>query len=265
MKNKQAVAPQTKPFGNEAFLNSAGTEIRWLGNAGVFINSRGTCVMVDPLLEGFDMPLLIDMPILPQDVPSLDAVLITHSDNDHFSVDTCKDMSGVCKEYHSTLYVSQLMRDMGLNGFGHEIGEHFMVGNSEIRVTPADHAWQNDVGGFERVFLREDFCGFYITTPDAKIWIPGDSRLMKEHLEMEAPDVMIFDFSDNSWHIGLENAIILANNYPEAQLILSHWGSVDAPDMDPFNADPASLEGKVVNPQRIHILAPGEAYRIPKD
>jgi L-ascorbate metabolism protein UlaG (beta-lactamase superfamily) len=44
--------------------------------------------MVDPLLEGFEMPLLFQPPILPKAVPRLDAVLITHRDNDHYSVPT---------------------------------------------------------------------------------------------------------------------------------------------------------------------------------
>ena len=73
IKNKsQARAPKTQLFGAEAFASSDKTIIRWLGNAGTFINSRGTCVMIDPLLEGFDLPLLVDMPILPEDVPHLD-------------------------------------------------------------------------------------------------------------------------------------------------------------------------------------------------
>ena len=33
------------------------------------INDHGTVIMIDPLLEGFDMPLLIDMPIDVKDVP----------------------------------------------------------------------------------------------------------------------------------------------------------------------------------------------------
>ena len=37
--------------------------------------------MIDPLLKDFDMPLLIDFPLATKDVPHLDAVLITHSDN----------------------------------------------------------------------------------------------------------------------------------------------------------------------------------------
>ncbi|CZQ89537.1 Hypothetical protein Tpal_1147 [Trichococcus palustris] len=40
------------------------------------------------------MPLLIDMPIEPEQVPQLDAVLITHYGNDHYSAPTCKALAG---------------------------------------------------------------------------------------------------------------------------------------------------------------------------
>jgi L-ascorbate metabolism protein UlaG (beta-lactamase superfamily) len=54
--------------------------------AGFLINSRGTTLMVDPRLSGFDMPVMIEFPIAASDVPRLDAVLVTHSNNDHYSV-----------------------------------------------------------------------------------------------------------------------------------------------------------------------------------
>ena len=91
----QARAPQTQPFGGAAFGESDGTTLRWLGMAGFLINSRGTTIMVDPLLEGFDMPIMIDMPIAAQDVPGVDAILVTHSDNDHYSVPTCRALAPV--------------------------------------------------------------------------------------------------------------------------------------------------------------------------
>ena len=93
---KLAVAPKTKSFGKEAFNKSKDTVIRWLGNAGVMINSRGTCIMIDPLLKGFDMPLLIDMPISVEEISHLDGILITHCDNDHFSRVTFRELSEVC-------------------------------------------------------------------------------------------------------------------------------------------------------------------------
>lgn len=88
-KKYQAKAPPTQPFGAAAFEPSKQTTVRWLGFAGFFINSRGTTLMIDPVLEGFDMPVLIEIPITPQVVPRLDAVLITHGDNDHYSLPIC--------------------------------------------------------------------------------------------------------------------------------------------------------------------------------
>src|SRR5690349_15419516 len=255
-KKYQAKPPPTQPFGAKAFAASDQTTIRWTGNAGSFVNSRGTTLMIDPLLQGFDMPILIDMPNLPKDVPRLDAVLVTHSDNDHYSVPTLSDLARVTKAFHSTGYVASLMKTHGWPASGHAIGEVFTIGPVSVKLTPADHAWQNSMPAREgqRRFSDDDACGFLIETPDGVLWHPGDSRLMPQHLTMPAPDVILFDFSDNEWHFGLAGAAKLANAYPDTVLLLSHWGTVDAPDFTPFNGDPAKLAPLVVNPERIRVL-----------
>ncbi len=260
----QAKAPATQPFGAEAFATSEGTVLRWLGMASFLINSRGTTIMVDPLLGGFDMPIMIDMPITADHVPGLDAVLVTHSDNDHYSVPTCRELAGVTRAYHSTQYVGALMKEEGLPAHGHDIGEMFGVGPVRVTVTPADHAWQNaSPGASSRVFEPEDACGFWLETSDGTIWAPGDSRLIPDHhLRMPAPDALLFDFSDSEWHFGLDGAVRMANAYPETPLLLHHWGCVDAPDFAPFNGNPESLYGRVDNPDRIHVLAPGEPFTL---
>lgn len=264
MQQQQARAPQTQPFGPEAFQPQNQTVLRWLGMAGFLLNSRGTTVMIDPLLGGFDMPVMIEFPIGAEAVPRLDAVLVTHSDNDHYSVPTCRQLAPVTAAFHSTRYVDTLMRAEGLPSSGHDIGDRFTVNQIDVEVTPADHAWQNDVpGAADRVFQPEDCCGFWIETPDGTVWAPGDSRLIPEHhLHMPAPDAMLFDFSDSEWHFGLDGAVAMANAYPDTPLLLHHWGCVDAPDFPPFNADPASLPDRVVNPDRIIVLAPGEPYTL---
>ena len=81
---------------------------------------------------------------------------------------------------------------------------------------------------------------------------------------MPNPDLILFDFADDRWHIGLDNAVKLANIYPKADLLCVHWGSVDAPDMAPFNPDPMVLPGRVENPERIFALAPGEPLTLTK-
>lgn len=260
-KKYQAKAPKTQIFGKKAFGKSKKTTLRWLGMAGFLINSRGTTFMVDPLLEGFDMPLLIDFPILAKDVPHLDAVFVTHADNDHFSVPTNVAMSKVTNVFHSTVYVDSLMKNLNLKSVGHDIGDIFKVKNISVRLTPADHAYQNAYPGTsKRWFKNEDACGFWFDTPDGSIWATGDSRLMPEHLTMKAPDAILFDFSDSEWHFTFEGAVKIANAYPNAQLLLCHWGSVDSPEFSPFNGDPKRLYDRVVNPKRIRVLAPGEPF-----
>ena len=205
----QARAPATQPFGAEGFGPSEGTVLRWLGMAGFLVNSRGTTIMIDPLLGGFDMPIMIEMPVSAADVPHLDALLVTHSDNDHYSVPTCRDLAEVTESFHSTRYVASLMRQQDLPSVGHDIGDVFHVGPVRIEVTPADHAWQNaSPGASTRVFRDEDCCGFWLTTPDGTIWAPGDSRLIPDHhLTRPTPDALIFDFSDSEWHFGLDGAV----------------------------------------------------------
>ena len=124
IKKYQAKAPPTQPFNAEAFEATSNTVIRWLGMAGFLVNSRGTTFMIDPLLEGYDMPVLMDFPIKPKDVPHLDAVFATHSDNDHYSVATFKDLASVTKEFHSTVFVDSLMKNEGLP-FGVSVDEKF--------------------------------------------------------------------------------------------------------------------------------------------
>lgn len=234
--------------------------------AGFLVNSRGTNFMIDPLLEGYDMPLLMDFPIKPKSVPQIDAVFVTHSDNDHYSVESCKDMSANVKEFHSTIYVDSLMRNDGLKSYGHYIGESFKVGKVGVQMTLADHAWQNNFPKpGQRYYSPGDACGFWFTTPDGTIWAPGDSRFMEEQLHMPIPDLILFDYSeDAAFHSGLEGAVKIANAYPNTPLLLGHWGFVDAPDFIPFNGDPEKLKKLVKNPERIIVLAPGQPYVLKK-
>ena len=262
----QAMPARVIPITKEAFAPIDHTTVRWLGSAGIFINSRSTTLMIDPLLEGFDMDTLFESPILPGNVPSLDGILITHIDNDHFSRPTCKDLLPVCASYHAPQYVASVMREEeGIPGTGHDIHETFALKDVKVTLTPADHDWQNVIPEFQyRHWEKEDYCGFWLETPDGVIWTPGDSRPLEEQFHMPEPDVILFDFSDNVFHITFDGAVRLANTYPNATLICIHWGTVDAPDMNTFNGDPEDLLSHVVNPERVLALAPGEPFVMKK-
>ena len=147
---------------------------------------------------------------------------------------------------------------------GHDIGDVFHVGPVRIEVTPADHAWQNaSPGASTRVFRDEDCCGFWLTTPDGTIWYSGgltphprpppdqthpgraDLRLLRQRVALRARRRR-----EDRQHLPSHSA-------PAPPL-----GVGGRPDFAPFNADPASLLDRVVNPERIHVLAPGEPFTL---
>ena len=261
----QAIAPETVPMDSSVFTDTDTTDIYWLGSAGIMIHSHHTDIMIDPVLEGFDMPLLYQIPIAPEKVEKLDGVLITHIDNDHFSRPTCAHVKDVCRGYHAPNYVADVMNEEGYPTTKHDIGDTFTVGEIRCTLTPAKHNWQNGVKKWQyRHWEEKDYCGYWMETEEGKIWLPGDSRLLESQLHMDHPDVILFDFADNEWHIGFEGAVRLADAYPDAKLLCIHWGSVDAPDMTPFNGNPERLAERIVNPERICVVAPGEKFELKK-
>ncbi|MBQ0064395.1 MAG: MBL fold metallo-hydrolase [Firmicutes bacterium] len=259
----QAVAPATVKMTAKDFENNNRTSVYWLGGGGAMINSHGTVIMIDPLLEGFDMPLLIDMVMDVKDVPHVEGVFVSHVDNDHYSRPTLRDIKDVIKEVHTSHYVAGLMKEeCGIeDAVGHTWYDKTQINDVEVDFMPADHNWQNGIAKYQyRVWEKEEYFGFYLRCRDAKIWYVGDSRLMDYQLQMEEPDVILFDFADNPVHIGLADAYKLANTYPNAKLVCIHWGCVDAPTASAFNGNPQNIIDNVVNPERVIVLAPGEEY-----
>lgn len=258
----QAMVEDTIQIQPTAFDKQDKTSIYWLGNGGAMINSQGTVILIDPLLKGFDMPLLMnDMPLDPLKSGHIDAVLITHIDNDHYSRPTCTDLKDKTDRFYAPNYVAEVMDEEGYPVSMKTIWDEFPVGQVNVQLTPALHNWQNNVKKWQyRYWKPEDYCGYYLNTPDGKIWMPGDSQLLCEQLERPVPDVILFDFADNASHITLDGAVKLANTYPDSDLIAIHWGCVDAPEMSPFNGDPEKLRARIVNPDRLKVLAPGEEY-----
>ena len=189
-------------------------------------------------------------------------MLITHSDTDHYSVATCRDLKPVCHSFDSTKYVATVMQKDGLPGSGYGIGDTFNVGPLRIKLTPVEHDWQNAFSRpGQRHFEKEDCCGFWIETPDGTIWASGDSKLISQLLQMPQMDAILLDYSeDDRFHLGLEGSVKVLNSYPNTPVLLGHWGTVDAPDFTPFNGDPQHLIARVVNPQRIQVLAPGQPF-----
>lgn len=61
-------------------------QVTWLGHAGILYAAGGSRVLVDPLFHPISTPSReMDVPVHPGEVGRIDAVLITHGDNDHLN------------------------------------------------------------------------------------------------------------------------------------------------------------------------------------
>ena len=275
----QAVAPMTRAIGPDAFATSDGTYLWWLTNAGFLINARGTLVMVDPAISLSDEErevsetghrLLVPLPIQAQGVSRLDICLYTHADYDHFAPATARTLIPTGALFVGPPPVAVELEKLGVPAERIRVaraGERAAVGPVTVAVTPADHPWQiRDPARFGPPWKPEECCGYLVSTPDGAIWHPGDTRLMDEHIEMRGVDVLLLDASRNEYHLGVENAVRLANASDARHIIPHHYGTylhTDPSPHNPYNGDPAELAPRIRDSvHRFHVLAPGERFAL---
>lgn len=267
----QTLAPESVPLDMEVFSRSDLTTVVWLAGAGFLINARGTVILVDPLLTmmpGKDhvcetgMGMRVDYPIAAADIPRVDVVLYTHSDDDHLGPETAKILMKLNPVFIGPPPVFEQLVKLGADPNAIRIFRREEVarfGTATVEFVPADHPWQLlDPVRFGRPFRAGDCCGFVIDTPDARCYFPGDTRLMEEHLTLRDIDVLALDSSVCTYHLNHFNAVSLINALNHALLIPYHYGTYDVPDSTAQNGDPMDIIGHVADgAARLRNLAPG--------
>ncbi|SNS80980.1 L-ascorbate metabolism protein UlaG, beta-lactamase superfamily [Anaerovirgula multivorans] len=275
---KVARAKESIKIRPEAFEKSEHTSIAWLAGAGFFINSRGTIILIDPVLmtkseekniSECGLKLLVPYPIHAVDIRKVDAVLYTHPDNDHLSQDTALILAQLSPRFIGPNTVFKKLAQIGVDPNIIEtcrVGDSIKINDVIIEVTPADHPWQlQDPKRCGKPFRIGDCCGFIVTTADGRCFFPGDTRLMEDHLAIQNIDVLALDVSLDPYHLNHLGATVLANLMSEAFLIPIHYGTYDVPDKPAHCGDPNDVIEKIENgKKRARILAPGELLILKK-
>ncbi|MDR3147061.1 MAG: MBL fold metallo-hydrolase, partial [Treponema sp.] len=257
------------------------TRLYWLGQAGFVLNTRGVVLLLDPLLitrpgvpprGETGMELLNPWPIDVSDIPRADAVLYTHTDENHLGPETAQALMKLdpifigtvyCKEKLTELEASPVRCLSGVPQAGTprrgKSGNSFDMGSAKIELLPADHPWQlSDPVKYGRVFGPEDCCGYKITTQDGIFVFPGDTRLMKHHLDLRNITVLALDVSTDPYHLGIQGATVLANHLEDVLLAPCHYGTFKSDSMAHTGDPEPVLEGIHKGLSRARLLAPGE-------
>ena len=272
MSVKQACPPSTR-FLKPGDAGQPGTSVCWLGSAGVLVRSRGTKLLIDPVLtadpgeggclysEVDGMRLLQPPPVFPCDLQDVDAVLYTHADEDHMGHRTAQQLGALGLSFHTTGFVARELQKLGIPAAqitAHPARDVFSVGSIQVRMTAASHSWQETMPEqYDWKYTMEDCTGFWLNTPDGTIWDPGDTRLLPEHLAEQPANLVLMDYSDDPYHFGLRDAVRLSERQSPARLLMFHWGTF-ALDRACYNANPEQVRPLLRQPDRLLVTPMGQ-------
>jgi len=162
--------------------------ISWLGHSSFLLQGAGRNILIDPVFSEFCAPFPIralrrrtQLPCQPEDLPRIDAVLLTHSHYDHL------DLPGIRHYAKSARFVVAEGHRRWLEGKGFaDVTEVAWNDSVElfpglcVTATPAQHFTSRTF--FDR--NRAHWCGWLIDDGRLKLWHLGDSGYCPAFLEI---------------------------------------------------------------------------------
>lgn len=233
---KKTLGPFTT---NTAIYNTppeSGLRVTWIGHSSLLIEIDGKRILTDPVWSNrvsftqkigpkrfFKAPLPLD------ELPALDAVLISHDHYDHLDMDTIKHFAGNNVPFLCSIGVGQYLKQWGI---------------AAERITEMDWGDTTNVGGDVTITSTpaRHFSGRSLSNRNETLWAS---------FVIKGPKHNIFFGADSGWFDGFK---IIGDTYGPFDLTMleigaygKHWPDIH---MGPDHAANAhlALRGKVMMP-----------------
>jgi len=129
---------------------ASGLRITWIGHSSLLIEIDGKSILTDPVwserasfLSFMGPKRFFEPPLKLDELPPLDAILLSHDHYDHLDKNTIKYFSGSIIQFYCSLGVGRYLEEWGINGnYITEVdwGDSVMIGDNIIlTATPARH------------------------------------------------------------------------------------------------------------------------------
>ncbi len=218
---------------------ASGLRVTWLGHSTLLLEVDGARFLTDPIFGGRAAPLdwigpapWYPPPIALEELPQLDAVLISHDHYDHLQTETILALKD-----RDVIFVVPLGVGAHLEYWGVEAEkiveldwwERTRIGSVDLVMTPARHASGRQV--FDQ--MRTLWASYALIGPEHRVYFGGDTGLFDELAEIGAQfgpfDLTLFEVGAYSrywpdWHLGPENAVRGHELVRGVLLLPIHWG-----------------------------------------
>jgi len=248
--------------------------ITWLGHATFLVQLDGVSLLVDPALMDRMGPLGIigrNVPpaLRPEQLPPVDAVLVSHDHYDHLDLPTLK---AVGAPVAAGLGNEAMLRREGLRVAAVRWWQVVKVKGVTVTFVPAQHFSGRSLGDRDRTLWG----GFVIQGSTATLYHAGDTGLFSGFKEIgrrfPGIDAALLPIGayDPRWfmspvHVDPEEALQAFEDVGARTFVAMHWGTFKQAD-EPLDEPPVRLEAERVRrgiaAERVRVLAVGETMEV---
>jgi L-ascorbate metabolism protein UlaG (beta-lactamase superfamily) len=215
-----------------------GLRVTWLGHSTLLLEVDGRRVLVDPVWGeraspfGAFGPRRFYAPLLSlEDLPPLDAVLVSHDHFDHLDLPTIQAMRAWKMPFVVPLGVGAHLEAWGIapeRVVELDWWERTRLGDVEVVATPARHA-----SGRGLARNRTLWSGFALLGPAHRAYYSGDTGLFPGLADVGARlgpfdaamiEAGAYGRAWPDWHLGPEQAVLVSRLVRAALLVPVHWG-----------------------------------------
>ncbi|HSD56299.1 MAG TPA: MBL fold metallo-hydrolase [Candidatus Saccharimonadales bacterium] len=235
---KRMLTPE--PLNLKAFLAASKPQLAWLGHSASLIRMHGKTLLLDPMLSKAASPFqfagpkrFAKSPIATEDLPHIDAVLISHDHYDHLDHTTIKKLRDKTDTFYVPLGIAAHLRRWGVKKsqiVELDWWDTAKLGDITLACTPARHFSGR---GLDDRF-KTLWCSWVIESKSGRLFFSGDTGY-GPHFKQIGKKYGPFDLTllecgqyDRRWpniHMEPEQTFAAHQDLRGKRLMPLHWGA----------------------------------------